>query len=114
MAYSFHIVLQPHCGQGAGGRSARTASSGSGGRLCGLGLAPFSGWAASRPVAAGISRLHTGQIMRWAPLLYALANPLSQREAGLALKQGAVFPHLSQMNVYLCPGSVPGEPCMLI
>src|SRR5215470_20275018 len=61
IAYSFHITLQPHCGQGAGGRSAWTASSGSGVLLC------WSGLAASRPVAGGSSRLHSGQITRLAP-----------------------------------------------
>ena len=63
-AYSFHITLQPHWGQGAGGRSAWIASSGSGVLLCWPGLAASSGLAASRPVAAGSSRLHSGQIMR--------------------------------------------------
>jgi hypothetical protein len=62
--YSFHITLHPHCGQGAGGRSAWTASLGSGGLRRWSGLVAFSGLTASRPVVAGISRWHTEQIMR--------------------------------------------------
>src|SRR3984893_14903792 len=67
--HSFHIVLHPHCGQGAGGASARTASSGSGIRLgaalsAGTALSALPALPTLPSAVAGISALHLGQFMR--------------------------------------------------